>query len=160
VRHELIRRKALLIDHVIDMYKRDRSRRSFPHKAVSILVPLLFPGSTLSGRGWFKTVHRVSSRERELVLKTANRRSIHADQIAYRRIPSTIRHRYFGKIYWRTRYCLLQKYGSPGPVPPDRLQKLKAVARRYHLDDVKEANVRKINGTFKIVDANPIRRRR
>jgi hypothetical protein len=153
-RHALIHRKALLIDQFIEAYKQGRKRASFPHKAVGTMIRLLFPGSTLSGRGAFKTVHKVSSRERDLVLKTGNRRSMYSDHRAYRRVPSTLRNRYFAKVYWRTRYCLLQKYGTSGRVPPERLLRLKEVGRRFRLTDIREANIRKVEGAFKIVDAN------
>ncbi len=154
MRHALIHRKALLIDHFIDAYTRARRRKSFPHKAVGIVIRLLFPGSTFSGRGAFKTVHKVSSRERDLVLKTSSRKSIHHDERAYRRVPRTLRNRYFAKIYWRTKYCLLQKYGRPGRVPPDRLAKLKEVGGRYGLTDLREENIRRVEEAYKIVDAN------
>jgi hypothetical protein len=108
----------------------------------------------------FKTAYKVSSRTRELVLKAANRRSILRDLRAYRLLPRTLRNRYFAKVYWRTKYCLLQKYGSPGPVPPAGLARLKAVGKRYGLTDVREANIRKVGGVFKLVDANVSRRRR
>lgn len=160
MRHALIRRKALLVDQFIDVYKHGRKRASFPHKAVGVMIPLLFPGSTLSGKGAFKTVHRVSSRERDLVLKTGNRGSMYNDHKAYRRVPSTLRNRYFAKVYWRTRYCLLQKYGTPGRVPPERMLKLKQIGRRYRLTDIREANIRKVEGVFKIVDANLSKRKR
>jgi len=160
VRHALIYKKAELIDHFIDVYKQAMKRRSFPHQAVGTVIGLLFPGSAPSGRGVFKTVHRVSSRERDLVLKTSSRRNLQVDERAYKRLPANVRNRYFAKIYWRTKYCLLQKYGTAGPVPPARLAKLETVAKRHGLTDIRPANIRRVGRVFKIADANISKRRR
>lgn len=159
MRHSLIRRKALLLDHFIDVYKRARKRRSFPHREVAVLVRLLFPGAEISGRGAFKTVHKISSRERDLVLKTSATRNLRNEERVYRRIPPTLRNRYFAKIYWRTKYCLLQKYGTPGKIPATRFEKLRTIGKQCGLTDVRPANIRSIGGIFKIIDANLSRRR-
>jgi len=159
MRHARIYKKARFIDQLVDYYKQGRGRRSFPHKVVHDVVRLLFPGSELSGRGFFKTVHKVSSPARHLVLKTASSRSILWDLRVYKRLPATIRNRYFAKVYWRTKYCLLQKYGKEGKIPTDRLGQLKSIGKRYGLGDIRPVNIRKIDGRFKIVDAN-LRKRR
>ncbi|MFQ5843176.1 MAG: hypothetical protein ACE5I8_12165 [Thermodesulfobacteriota bacterium] len=125
---------------------------------VEDIIRVLFPGSKFSGRGVFKTVHKVSSRSRHLVLKTASRQSIRTDIRAYNRLPRNIRNRYFAKVYWRTKYCLLQKYGKKGNIPRKRLQELKAIGRQYGLRDIRAANIMKIDGKYKIVDAIPIKR--
>ena len=160
MRHELIRKRAVFIDQFVDAYKKVRKRSTFPHREVASIVHFLFPGSRYTGRGAFKTVHRVSSRARNLVLKTSHPRRIRDDLRSYNRIPLTLRNRYFAKIYWRTKYCLLQKFGERGKVPPPKLQQLKRVAARFGLTDVRLANVRKVDGRFKIVDASVRRRRR
>lgn len=154
MRHALINKKAKFIDKFIDEYKKVRNRTSFLHKEVAMIIHFLFPGSSYSGRGAFKTVHKVSSRARDLVLKTSNPRNIRNDERAYKRFPEKLRNRYFSKIYWRTKYCLLQKYGKGGKVPEKRMTQLKSVAKRYGLTDVRPANIRKVDGRFKIVDAN------
>jgi len=160
MRHALIHKKAVFIDAFVDNYRKIRHRSTFPHKEVAHIIHLLFPGSSYSGRGAFKTVHRVSSRTRDLVLKTSNRRNIRNDDRAYRKLPKTIRNRYFAKVYWRTKYCLLQKFGKSSKVPSDKLNSLKSIARKYGLTDVRPANVRKVDGKFKIVDASLSRARR
>src|SRR6266705_1174440 len=110
-------RKAKFLDQLIDAYKRARDRKTFPHADVSKLVHFIFPGSGWVGRGAFKRAYRVSSNVRNLVLKTSNEKNIRNDWRAYTRLPANIRNRYFGKVYWKTRYCLLQKYGKEGKVP-------------------------------------------
>jgi hypothetical protein len=160
MRHALIHRKALLLDQFIDVYKRVRRRKTFPHQATAKIIPLLFPGSSVAGRGAFKTVHKVSARVRDLVLKTSARKNIRMEVRAYRKLPSRIRNRYFAKVYWRTKYCLLQKFGSECDVPPSRLARLKQVARKYELTDVRPGNIRCVGGVGKIVDATVVRRER
>lgn len=154
MRHERIHKRALFIDEFVDAYKKVRNRTTFPHREVGRIVHFLFPGCSYTGRGAFKTVHKVSSRARDLVLKTTNPKNIRKDKQAYMRLPPTKRNRYFAKIYWVTKYCLLQKYGKKLERIPERdLKKLKVVAKEYGLSDVRPGNIRKIDGRFKIVDA-------
>lgn len=89
-----------------------------------------------------------------MVLKFSMEKNIKKDFETYTRLPPSIRNRYFAKIYWSTKYCLLQKYGKKAKVPDDKLQQLKIVAKKYGLSDVRVANIRKVNGNFKIVDAS------
>ncbi len=154
MRHELIRRKALLIDQFVEYYKRARGRKSFPHKEVGHLVTFLFSRSRFSGRGAFKTVYRIDSKAKNLALKTSHFKSVTNDLRAYHRLPASIRNRYFAKVYWRTKYCSLQKFGTSAAVPDDVLKKLKGVGKKYRLTDIRSANIRKVDGRFKIVDAN------
>ena len=160
MRHALIRKKAVFIDQFVDNYRRIRKRKTFPHREVAVIIQLLFPGASYSGRGAFKTVHKVSTRAKDLVLKTSNRTNIQNDERAYKRIPQNIRNRYFAKVYWRTKYCLLQKYGRSFNAPPEKLRKLKVIANKYRLTDVRPANVRKVGTQFKIVDASLSNRKR
>lgn len=159
MRHALIKRKAEFIDQFVDSYKRVRRRSRFPHKEVGSIIHFLFPGSSYSGRGVYKTVHKVSSRTKNLVLKTGHYTYITKDLRAYHRPQPQIRNRYFAKIYWRTRYCLLQKYGKKAKVPISELAKLKAIGKKYGLTDIRADNIRKVDDHYKIVDANPPKRR-
>ena len=154
MRHALIHKKAQFIDKFVDNYRQIRKRTTFPHKEVGAIIHFLFPGSSYSGRGAFKTVHKISSRTKDLVLKASNKKNIRNDERTYKRLPSNIRNRYFAKVYWRTKYCLLQKFGKKSQVPLERLKKLKLIAKQYGLTDVRPENVRKVNGKHKIVDAS------
>lgn len=154
VRHKLIHKRALVLDRLINGFKAERVRKNFPRKQVDQAMPLLFPNSIYAGRGFFKTVHKVSSRARDLVIKTARPKCLDSDWEAYHRIPRAIRNRYFAKIYWRTRYCLLQKFGKRGLVPKERLNYLQSLGRHYGLSDINGKNIRKIDGFYKIVDAS------
>jgi hypothetical protein len=155
VRHANLKKRAEVIDLILDQYKQVRSRKNFPKKVVAGVVDIMFPNSKFEGRGAFKEVHSVHSRARKLVLKLSNAKSTRRDWMVYKRLPPTIRNRYFAKIYWHTKYCLLQKYGKKVHVPKDELKKLRARVKQYRLDDIRADNVRKVDGRFKIVDANP-----
>lgn len=153
-RHATLKRRAEIIDLVIEHYNKARKRKNFPRKIVEDLVRLVFPISNFEGRGAFKEVHKIRSRAFKRVLKVSNDESTRRDWKAYQRLPKNIRNRYFAKIYWSTKYCQLQKFGKDVKVPKDELRKLKAIGNRYGLTDIRPANVRKIDGHFKIVDAS------
>jgi len=152
--HALIYKKAKFIDQFVDYYQKARGRSNFPQKETGHLIKFLFPGSRYSGRGAFKTVHQISSRAKDLVLKTSHRKNIIRDWRTYCRIPDSIRNRYFAEIYWKTNYCLLQKWGKKVKVPEEMITKLRLVGRTYGLTDIRSDNIRKVDGHFKIVDAN------
>lgn len=155
MRYRRIHRKALLLDQIVSVYKRVHGRKNFPHKLVkAIIVPLLFERWKFEGKGAFKTVHRVYSTAGRVALKTAAAKYIRRDLRVYKRLPAAIRNRFFAKIYWHTKYCLLQKYGKRKRVPVEMTERLREVARRYGLSDVRPGNVREVAGQFKIVDAN------
>ena len=154
MRHKRIHERAKLLDQLIVEFNASRHGTQLPRQQIFAAIPLLFPGSKHAGKGVFKTVFKVSSRSRDLVIKIARPRSLRNDLEAYRKIPKTIRNRYFAKIYWSTRYCLLQKYGEEVSVPEGRRKDLAKKVAQYGLVDVKYANIRMIDGAFKIVDAN------
>jgi hypothetical protein len=154
MRHSTIRDKAVLLDRFVDNYMRSRGRESFPHALVEQILPLLFRGSRYEGRGAYKTVFRIKSRnaKRILVLKAGGRRSVRRDMKTYHELRPGIRNRYFARIYWHTRYFVLQKYGKGVKVPKDIVRELK---QKTGLRDVRAANIRKVESKFKVVDALP-----
>jgi len=154
VRHETIYQKALLIDRFIEFYMKAKKRKRFPRKEAGQVIKLLFPNSRNVGEGAFKKVFQISSRSRDLALKVSGEENIRNDVGAYDRLPKNIRNRCFAKIYWNTKYCLLQKYGKAVRVPPEVIGSLKKKVKPYGLSDVRVANIRKVDGKFKIVDAN------
>jgi len=160
MRHATLKKRAELVDLVIHHYKRARYLKNFPKKIVAGVVGLMFPHSNFEGRGFFKEVHSIHSRARKLVLKLSNAKSTRRDWKVYQRLPAGIRNRYFAKIYWHTKYCLLQKYGekvdASKPEVKREVKKLRERVKKYGLRDIKTANVRKVEGRFKIVDANPV----
>lgn len=155
-RHAILKRRAETLDLIIDQYNRVRKRKRFPKKIVADVVRLLFPDSSFVGRGFFKEVHTIRSRAHTRVLKLSNGKSTDRDWKVYNRLPPTLRNRYFAKIYWRTKYCLLQKYGRKTEVPISVLKRLQKFGREHGLRDIKPDNIRKVDGHFKIIDASPI----
>ena len=73
----------------------------------------------------------------------------------YRKLPISVRNRYFAKIYWNTHYTMLQRYGTNGKTPIARLRLLKMIAKKYGLRDFGPRNIRTIDGVSKIIDAMP-----
>lgn len=159
MRHANIYKVAILHDQLIDAYCNARNRSNFPHGTASEIIKKLVPGTRILGRGYFKTAHLVYSRSRNLVLKTGSPRSITADIKAYNCLPKNIRNRYFAKVYWNSKYCLLQKYGKKIAVSDSELKRLKVVGKQHGLQDVSPKNIRSFDGLFKIVDANAITRK-
>lgn len=96
----------------------------------------------------------IHSNKRKLVLKIGrSKKHIIKDFKTYHQLPSSIRNRYFAKIYWVKSLFMLQKYGKKVKVPEKELKKLKIIGNKYGLKDIREANVMKFNNKFKIVDA-------
>jgi hypothetical protein len=154
MRHTRIHKQALLLDAKIDAYRKARGLKNFPHRLVKKLIGLLFPRSSFQGKGWHKSAHKVSTRRRDLVLKTGNAKSIRRDYGIFAGLSGKGSRRDFAKVYWRTKYCMLQKFGQKKKVPSRELARLKEVARKRKLGDVREANVRYVDRTFKIIDAS------
>jgi|SRR3989338_4348326 len=162
MRFKKIHGKAVFIDEFIDHYRRIRKRLSFPHAAAKTIIKLLFPKSKRLGKGAFKSAYYVYSRKRDLVLKVSKTKNLKNDLKAYKKVPKTKRNRYLGKIYWHTKYCLLQKWGKKprGLSKKDpRLIKLKKKLKYYGLTDIRPDNVCFFDGVLKAVDVS-VRKRR
>ncbi len=104
--------------------------------------------------GWHKIVFGIHSLDQEIVLKVGPKNSIEIDHRAYKRVPESIRHKVFARIFWHTKYCLLQEYGFPARVTKEELTRLRRVVSRYGVFDVKAENLRMVKGELKIIDAN------
>ncbi|TSC74091.1 MAG: hypothetical protein G01um101433_1104 [Parcubacteria group bacterium Gr01-1014_33] len=158
MRHSRIYKNARVLDKLIDYYRNAHPGKKLPSKKVlDILMPLLFSDAQHIGRGYFKHAYYVSSSTRDLVLKIGKSESIRADIKVYKRLPKTVRNRYFAKLYWHTRYCLLQKYGKKAIVPKHIVDGLNQIGQQYGISDIgisNTKNIRKIDGHFKIIDAN------
>lgn len=154
MRHTRIHKRALVLDAKIDAYRKARGLKNFPHKLVKKLIASLFPHSSFEGKGWHKSAHKVSTRRRDLVLKTGNAKSIRRDYGIFAGLSGKGSRRDFAKVYWATKYCMLQKFGEKKKVPSKELARLKEVGRKWQLSDVREENIRHVDRTYKIVDAS------
>jgi len=118
------------------------------------LVLKNFPDFYIRDVGWHKIVFGIHSMDQKIVLKVGTRKSIENDHIAYKRVPEIIRHQVFARIFWHTKYCLLQEFGFPAQVSAGELTRLRRLVYRYGIFDVKTENLKRINRELKIIDAN------
>ena len=125
-----------------------------PQLQLKELVLKNFPDLYVRDVGWHKIVFGIHSADQKIVLKVGTKKSIENDHQAYKRVPESIRHQVFARIFWHTKYCLLQEYGFPAQVNAEELKRLRRIVYRYGIFDVKEANLKRINGELKIIDAN------
>jgi hypothetical protein len=55
-------------------------------------------------------------------------------------------------MFWHTKYSLLQEWGEETEVSPQELAVVRVVAEKYGLLDITCDNIRRVNGTLKIID--------
>jgi hypothetical protein len=154
MKYNEIRKKAIRLDKFIDM---NRTTMNLPMREVIAIVKYLFPSCYKKSKGWYKTVFTIcpqrGSKGEVLILKVGKERSIKNDLTVYRMLPRKLREKFFAKIHWHTKYCLLQEWGENIRTTKRDLERLKQLAFRYGLVDIKRANIRKVNGSMKIIDA-------
>jgi hypothetical protein len=125
-----------------------------PQIQLKELVIKNFPDLYVRDAGWHKIVFGIHSADQKIVLKIGTNKTIENDHRAYKRVPESIRHQVFAKIFWHTKYCLLQEYGFPVQVNEAELTRLRRIVYRYGIFDVKVENLKRIDGELKIIDAN------
>ncbi len=156
--HEKQKYYAYVIDDIIDHYRKTRHTDRIPHKRLlSPVVELVFSRQEHIGKGYFKRVFWIHSagEDIELALKIGRPEAIDMDWEIYQRAKAGgLADKYFAKCYWRTRYCLLQEFGTKKKVPDDVLTDLRKRAYGIGLVDIKRDNVLFVRGKFKLVDAN------
>jgi hypothetical protein len=145
---------ARQIDHLIDRYLHSSGTSVFQQEQLKSLILKNFPDLYLKNVGWHKIVFGIHSIDQKIVFKVGPKESIENDHRAYKRVPENIRHKLFAKIFWHTKYCLLQEYGFPARVTQEELNRLRQIVNRYRIFDVKAENVKCINEKLKIIDAN------
>lgn len=121
------------------------------------LIAKNYPDYAVENCGWHKIVFRNQSFNHNVVLKIGPHKSIEADHRVYKAVPEDKRHLYFARIYWHTRYCLLQEYGLPAAATREQLDCLREAVYKYGVFDIKAENLRWIDGELKIIDANVTR---
>jgi hypothetical protein len=151
--HETARR----IDHLIDHHMHTNHSTLIAQEELRGLVPKNFPDLYVRGFGWHKIVFGSRSVDGKVVLKVGARRVIENDHRAYKVVPEHLRHQVFARIFWHTKYCLLQEYGYPARVSVEELTRIRRVVYRYGVFDVKAENLRRVGGELKIIDANVTR---
>ena len=146
--------KAKLVDDLIDDYKETKGANFVPMSNLEKIVTAAFPDAVLVNFGLHKLVFYLKHKTHELALKTGKAQDIELDHKAYKQLPVSLRHVYFARVFWHTKYCLLQEYGIEAEVSPEEFAQIKIIADRYGLLDITCDNVRKVNGNLKIIDAS------
>ncbi len=145
--------RAKLLDDIIDAYLKSQRSAFVPMDELRNIVPMMFPRTTMESYGIHKLVFRVRHKSHELALKIGKEEDIEKDHKAYKQLPSKYRQVYFAKMFWHTKYCLLQEFGVEVDVTPQELVQLRSIASRFGLLDISCDNIRNINGYLKIIDA-------
>ncbi len=154
MKYKTLHQTARQIDHLIDHYMHASRSTFIKQNELKNLILKDFPDLYVKDAGWHKIVFGIYSTEQKIVLKVGSQNSIEKDHRAYKRVPKNQRHQLFAKIFWHTKYCLLQQYGSPANVTKQELDILRRTVYQYGISDIKAENLKRINGELKIVDAN------
>jgi hypothetical protein len=156
VKYETLHHAARYLDHLIDDNLPGKS--SFlSQESLRNLVLGCFTDFYVEDCGWHKIVFGIHSADHQLVLKVGTRKSIEHDHEAYKRVPHQIRRSLFAKIFWHTKYCMLQQYGYPVEVSKQELLEIRRMVYRYGIFDVKAENLKRIDGEIRIIDASVTR---
>ena len=153
MKYKTLHHTAQKIDHLIDHHIH-LGTSLFPTDELKNAILAKFADLRFQSYGWHKIVFNIRSEEQKIVLKVGTRKSIENDHRVYKRIPENLRHQLFARIFWHTKYCLLQEYGFPTYVTPEELALLRGVVYKYGIFDIKAENLRRIGGQVKIIDAN------
>jgi hypothetical protein len=154
VKFKSLNEEAKRLDVFIDDYIKINKSSFVPMKNLEQTVLTVFPNAHLKDFGLHKLVFFLRHKTHELALKIGKSESIELDHKAYRQMPTNIRHVYFAKIFWHTKYCLLQEYGVEAVVSAQDLVQLREIASMYGLLDITCENIRSVNGNLKIIDAS------
>ena len=155
LKYKTLNRKAKQIDHLIDHYMHSRGSLFIPQEELKKLILKDFPDLYVKDFGWHKIVFGIHEID-QIVLKVGAKKSIENDHRAYKRVPESRRHQLFARIFWHTKYCLLQEYGFPAQVTPEELASLRRIVYKYGIFDIKAENLKRIDGELKIIDANVV----
>jgi hypothetical protein len=154
LRYEQIHHDAKHIDRLIDLNLHVTKTQFMPQESLKKLVLSTFPDYYVINSGWHKTVFGNHKTDHKVVLKVGPKKSIESDHQSYKAVPKKVRHELFARIFWHTRYCLLQQYGEPIFVSTAELNCLRRTVYKYGIFDIKEDNLRLINCELRIIDAN------
>jgi len=154
VKFKSLHEKAKLVDDLIDDYIETKGASFVPMNDLEKTVTAAFPDAVLANLGLHRLVFCLRHKSHELALKTGKVHAIELDHKAYKQLPASLRHVYFARIFWHTKYSLLQEYGAEAEASAEGVAQLRAIASKYGLLDITCDNIRSINGYLKIVDAS------
>lgn len=145
--------KAKLLDVSIDDYIAAQGASFVPARKLQEMVAAAFPGAVMVNFGLHKLVFHLKQNGQDLALKVGKAQAIERDHRAYKLLPLSLRHTYFARLFWHTKYSILQEYGTEADVTQRELLQLRALAGRYGLLDITCDNIRWVDGKLKIIDA-------
>lgn len=145
--------KAKRLDELIDQQIKVKETSFLSLRELRRVVKLVFPDTVVVAFGLHKLVFYLRHKSHELALKVGKAQAVERDLRAYKQLPPDLRHAYFAKVFWHTKYCLLQEYGVEAEVSPRQLVQLRSIVGKYGLLDITCDNIRSVNGNLKIIDA-------
>ena len=149
-----LHKNAKLLDDLIDTYIKTKKTSFAPIGELEKFALRVFPDTVRVDFGLHKLVFHLRHKSHELALKVGKTEAIEHDHRAYRQMPKSLRQVYFARVFWHTKYCLLQEYGVEANVSTQELSQLRAIAYKYGLLDITCENIRRVNGNLKIIDAS------
>ncbi len=157
MKYKELHHQAKHIDRLIDAELHARGGLFLTQEQIQAVICQNYPDFTVESSGWHKTVFRNRLVDHQIVLKVGPHKSIENDHRAYKRVPERMRHQFFARIFWHTKYCLLQEFGQKSKITQEQLNCVRQAIYKYGIFDVKSDNLRWIDGELKIIDANVTR---
>jgi hypothetical protein len=146
VKFKSLHEKARFLDGLIDDYI--KAQGSFvPMRQLQEKVVNVFPEAVMVNFGLHKLVFHLRHKSHELALKVGKAQDVERDHRVYKQMPPSVRHAYLARIFWHTKYSILQEYGVEAEVTRQQLLQLRALAGRYGLLDITCDNIRVVDGT-------------
>jgi hypothetical protein len=154
LKYKTLHHTAKQIDRLIDNYLQAKGTSFVPQEELKNLILKNFPDLYVKDFGWHKIVFGILSMDQKVVIKVGTKKSIENDHRAYKRVPESVRHYLFARIFGHSKYCLVQEYGFATHVSPEELDTVRKTVYRFEVFDVKAENLMRINGQLKIIDVN------
>jgi hypothetical protein len=157
LKYKELHHQAKQIDRLIDAALDANGSLFIPQEELKTIILGNYPDFYVENSGWHKIVFGNRAIDHKIVLKVGPQKSIENDHHVYKSLPEEQRHKVFARIFWHTKYCLLQEYGLPAKVSPEQLTSIRREVNKYGVFDVKAENLRSIDGKLRIIDANVTR---
>jgi hypothetical protein len=154
LKYKTLHHTAKQIDRLIDNYLQSRGTSFIPQEELKNLILKNYPDLYVKDFGWHKIVFGIRSTDQKVVIKVGTKKSIENDHRAYKRVPESMRHQLFARIFGHSKYCLVQEYGFAAHVSPEELDSIRKIVYRYGVFDVKAENLMRIDNQLKIIDVN------
>lgn len=145
--------RAKVLDGLIDQNISAEGSSFVPMRRLEKIVLGVFPEAVMANFGLHKLVFHLKHKSHDLALKVGKAQAVERDHRAYKQLPPNLRHAYLARVFWHTKYSILQEYGVEAEVTMQQLLQLRALAGKYGLLDITCDNIRSINGNLKIIDA-------